>query len=632
MLLIKNFAAIIILMFCEFGWGALVLKIIKYPRKSDSMYFIFSLAFGHGVLAYIILAMAALGQLYKSSAVVILVVSFLVSGFEIYRNKHSIINLITSKPIFPKNWFSWLLLLSIIISVIFPIIAEALFPASNWDEVAYHLAIPKIYIHNHQLTYIPYIPYSNWPLETEMLYTLCLLLQWESGCHMVVWSDLILICCALYIFGKKYYSGQSGLIAAAIFASTPMVMILAGTGLIELPLTLFTMLATLALIEWNETGELSLWVISAMSGGLAASTKLNAALVPLILGIVFVLMMIKHKERFFIICKNFIGYGLIAFLVVAPWYIKSWIFTGNPFWPFLYQFIPSANWDAQGMDYLMSFIRSPNMPSTFYNWVTGLIQLTIHPEKFGPFRIALGEKYLLFIPFVFFVALFSKAKHIKVLRWLLLCAVIFYTSWFFQTHQTRFFMPVTPIIALLAGLSLSWIFQFTKDKSKITSSFLQFALVILLFSTSWLVTPADRSKVVTRFPYLLGNMSRNEYLSTQIAGYEAFQFINKNLPQNAQILMALYEVRGYYLDREYVWANPISQREIHFEEYGSASELAQSLKNIGITHILFDPKDAEKFSYIKYGDKISNLMNELITDHAKILLQTGSLDVYKLTP
>lgn len=632
-LLIKNLGAISIILFCEFGWGALLLKVIKYPRKSDTNYFVYSFAFGHGILAYIILAFAAIGQLYMLTGYLILTISFFVSVLEIYHNRNNILKLFSfGKKPFSINWFSLLLVCSIFISVVFPLIAEALLPPTNWDEVAYHLAIPQIYVNNHQLTYIPFIPYSNWPLETEMLFTLCLLIRWESVSHMVVWATLILICFQLYFFGKKYYSNHAGLVAAAIFATTPMVMMLAGTGLIELPLTLFTLLATTALIEWSETKEQSLWVMSAISGGLAASTKLNAALAPLILGIIFVFMMMKFKEQFSIICKKFIKYGCIAFSVVSPWYLKSWIFTGNPFWPFLYQYIKSANWDALGMEYLMEFIRLPNMPSTFYYWLTGLAQLTFHAEKFGPFRIALGEKYLLSIPFIFFAAIFPKANHSKILRWLSLCAIFFYSSWFFQTHQTRFFMPITPILSILAGLSFEWICQLVKERNKTISIILQFGLIFLLFSTSWFATPADRARVVSRFPYLSGNIGRNEYLKNQISGYEAFQFINKELPQSARIWMALYEVRGYYLNREYIWANPISQREIPIEEFDNASQLAQFLKNLGITHILYSPFDIDKYSYIKYGDKISSLMLNLIEDHTRILFQSPNMNVYKLIP
>jgi len=632
-LLIKNIGAIVLILFCEFGWGALLLKIIKYPKKDNSNYWVYALAFGHGILAHLILTISAMGLLYKITGFLVLLVSFFISVFEIYQNRIHIKKIIfeVKKPV-SINWFSLLLFCSILLSIIFPLISDALLPPSNWDEVAYHLAIPKIYIDNHQLTYIPFIPYSNWPLETEMLFTLCLLLKWESVAHMVVWASLLIICFQLYAFGKKLGSSQGGLISTAIFASTPMVMMLAGTGLIELPLTLFTLLATTALIEWNETGEHSLWVMSAICGGFAASTKLNAALVPLILGIIFILMMVKSKERFLFILKRFSGYGLLAFLVVSPWYLKSWIFTGNPLWPFLYQYIPSAHWDALGMQYLMEFIQSPNMPSTFNNWLTGFFQISFHPEKYGPFRVALGKIYAYSIPLIIVTAIFTRNRIKSHLRWLCLCAVLFYTSWFFQTHQNRFFMPVIPIIVILAGMSFMWLYQLIQNQKKPIGIFLQLGLIFLFISTSWLATPADRDRVASRLPYLFGNMGRSEYLQNQIIGYEAFQYINKNLPQSANIWMALYEVRGYYLDRKYIWANPISQRFIQIEEFDSAAELASSLKKQGISHILYCPDDVEKFGYIQYGDKISSLINNLIGEHTKILFQSTNMNVYKLIP
>jgi len=584
---------------------------------------------GFGILGHITFALGVSGLIYKSTGIGIISIGLLLGFIKFIRSKSTyyttIIQLLKSIKF---GWFPSVLVIILIINLIYPLFANALVPPYNYDEVAYHLAIPKIFIQQNSINYISFIPYSNWPLETELLFTLGLLFSAEVLAHLITWFAFILVCISLYNFGRKYFNSEVGLLAAVIFSSTPMVTTLAGTGLIELPLTLYMLLAILTFLDWLNSGERYDWILSAVFGGLAASTKLNAALIPLLLGILLVLVLYKRKQfKLVKIIGIFALYGMIAFLIVSPWYLKTWIQTGNPFWPFLFDFLGGRNWDELGSEYLLGFIRLPNLEITLKNGLLGLYLLTFDAINFGPYRVVLGPFYLFFIPFSIPALFLLEPKKRRILRWLVLIGLLFYTAWFLQTHQTRFLMPASSVLALISAIGLYWFWNLGSIQ---WSTILKIILTVFFIYLNWITNPADRNLVKNSWPFLSGQMTREQFLERVVPGYEVFAYANNELPDDVYMWMALYESRGYYLDHEYMWANPISQRDIQLEKFNNASELAEELNQRGFTHIIFRTDQLEPFSYIKYGPEITELTRNLLSNHAQLIFHSEPLELYEL--
>jgi hypothetical protein len=343
-----------------------------------------------------------------------------------------------------------------------------------------------------------------------------------------------------------------------------------------------------------------------------------------------VIILLVNRQPFSRVVKQFVLYGLLSAAVVSPWYLKSWLQTGNPVWPFFFEILGGRNWDALGTEYLFGFIRSPNMPMTPLNWLLGFWWLTKEPFRFGPYR--LGWHYLILSLISIPVLILPKPATRQVTRRLAIISLIFYTSWFFQTHQTRFFMPVLPVLALLISAGVSWYWQKQTWHRIHWQAIIQLCLVLYLGVTNWLANPVDRALVVSRWPYLSGQMSRDQFLVSQIPGYDTFIHSNRNLPEKAYVWLALYEVRGYYLDRDYMWANPISQRAFPLEIYQDASQLASELLARGFTHVIFRTANLERYIYIRYGEKITHLTLQLLSEHADLIFRSSELELYALRP
>ncbi len=616
----------------SWGYGLPIIRLVRgrFPLSIENH--LFSLALGMGIIGHLTLVLGSIFPLNKQLAIIILAGGCLLGLIQLYRNKNNYFQLWKIPPIritvVPLILIGSMILI-ITANCIYPIVANAIVPPHVYDEVAYHLAVPKIYIQQGRISYISFIPYSNWPMETEMLFTLGLLIDAEKFAHFVTWFDFLLICFVLILLGKRFFNAQTGMIAALIFSATPVVTSIAGTGLIEIPLSLYCFLAGATFLEWIETQQNSDWILSAIFAGLAASTKLNAAIVPVIIGVLLMIIGAIRRESMLANLKRFAIYGMLAFLVVCPWYVKSWIQTGDPFWSFFMGIFPVRNWDALGAHYLFGFIKKPNLPLSLANYFRAFWIISAKAYTIGPDSFRLGWVYLILIPFSFVTCFLIIRKQRRIIAWMLALSLAFYTSWFLQTHQARFLTPALPILALCCSTGVDWLISKSTGYLKLIPLS---ALLMVVIANSWISTPAERNLLKTNWPYIAGKISRQTYLESQISGYQVFSYVNQLLPSDTYIWMALYESRGYYLDRRYMWANPINQRVIKLEQFHNANELANSLLDQGFSYVLYNKVDTDKYNSIEYGDKYARLMNDLIQQRMNRIYDFGDLELYKLIP
>ena len=89
------------------------------------------------------------------------------------------------------------------------------------------------------------------------------------------------------------------------------------------------------------------------------------------------------------------------------------------------------------------------------------------------------------------------------------------------------------------------------------------------------------------WPVVSGQVTREEYLQRTFPPYEAMEYLNR-LPAGTRV--ALYqETRGFYLDRNYLWANPLQNTLIPYQRFKNGAELVQFLKtDLGVTHVLIN--------------------------------------------
>ncbi len=621
------------------GFGALALRPLRLPGATPAERLLFALAAGAATLALLMLLLGALG-LISPPVIITLLLAGLALAINPREGRWALVparlrgrgpttghahHAQTAAPAAESDLVErgiWLGMLAVIaLPLGYGLFAHALVPPTDYDVVAYHFAIPRLYAEAGRIVYLPYVLHSNWPLGTEMLFLIGLQLGSESAAQMVTLGFALMLCAALALFGERWLPRGSGWLAAAIFCAMPMVARLAGTGLVEMPLACYTFLALYALWHWRQSHAVGWLLLSAGMAGAAAATKLNGAAAALIFA-TLAAVLVAREGRPWRAVGVFAGYGLISFLVVLPWYLKAWVHTGNPIWPFLYPLLGGRNWDELGSVYLIGYLRTTNMDPTLTNWLTGLWQVTRANGRFGSFL--LGPYALALLP-LGLLPLVRRPTLRPLLALLGLSLLAFYSIWFLLTHQTRFLLPAMPFAILFGAAGVAWVCGNVPRPLRVA---VLGGLLVWLLAGAWIFDGHQRETARRALPYLLGQVDRETYLTSVYDDYPAYAYLNHHLAPEARVLLAPMDVRGYYLDPAYLWANAIGQRYLRLEQLADADALYAELQRHGISHVLMNSRFV--IQDVPYQEHINTLLNGLVERYGRLLYERGASRVYAL--
>lgn len=475
----------------------------------------------------------------------------------------------------------------------------ALAPPTDWDGLSYHLAVPKRYLAEGRIHYIPDIHHSNFPATFEMLYLLALALGGLSAPKLLHFSAFLLCLALAHLWGVEATGDRrAGALAASILASAPVVVWEAGAAYIDLGLAMFETLALYSMWRaWRATTrkEGSQWLaLSAIFAGLAAGTKITGLLCGLFLFSVAPLVLPKGRRL-----KGALLFGSIFLAVAAPWYLRSLIWTGNPVYPFAYEVFGGRNWDWFCARMYEESLKHYGMGRGLKALLLLPWNLTMHSDRFGDGSFLIltpGPLFLALLPWAIFRAIWGP-KAGPFLRGALTYLSLRVLVWFWLSQQSRFLIPLLPLGAVAASVGV--VASFRRGILKVAVEGLAVAVLIVhgaLFLTSSL--PAIYAE-------------REEYLAKAVDIYPAQRWANLSLPEGAKILL-IGETRGFYLDRRYMWGDEGHHTLLRYSRMRSAGELLSMLRTLGITHIMVNLRFAPTF--FDGRDAMSRLFMELLRE------------------
>ncbi len=171
------------------GWGGFTLWTLSRIKIGLMPMWIAYLApvLGSGITALIIFFIGLGGGLYPITAWILLLVGITLTGilvlhfYKVFQPRIKMLVVSRNRKIC-LGWIAFgFAVVIVLIAPFYSLIVNALMPPIEWDELAYHLALPAIYVRDHFITQTPYIFQSFWPLNTEMLFTQGLLLNQKGS-------------------------------------------------------------------------------------------------------------------------------------------------------------------------------------------------------------------------------------------------------------------------------------------------------------------------------------------------------------------------------------------------------------------------------------------------------------------
>jgi 4-amino-4-deoxy-L-arabinose transferase-like glycosyltransferase len=511
------------------------------------------------------------------------------------------------------------------------LIAETLLgllPPTSRDELTHHLAIPKLYANAGQIIEVPMAPYSYYPMLLDMLYTPWLYWDYDFVPKWIHALFAFLTGLLLYADLGRRMSAVYGLLGFFFFISTPAVLRLSQWGYIDLGITFYTTASLLCLLRWCEDRAASRWLsLAALSLGFALATKPNGLVAALVIAMLFALTLVKPpRQNTGQVLRELCVFGGLTLIPFLPWLAKNWFQTGNPFFPLLGSFFarePGGSGIATGSGGLGIFAKRELLYGENVWQILGLpLRVFITGQDDNPqmFDGVLTPILICFLPWAF------KGKWLDAKKFLASFALLFFLYALFLVElRIRYILLIVPPLAALMVYGVFNVYLRIKRPIILAA--------VLLFFTAWHGIYLWRYiQAAEPLGYLTGRESREVYLTRMLPEYAAFRYINRETPAAAKMYLLFVGRRAYYCERDYFHDSGDLPSVLLAAIRGAkdADQIAQSLKQINITHLLMREDLLAAFLNNNLTSDQAKIWNEFALNRLTALFRERGYSVYQL--
>ncbi|MCD6216287.1 hypothetical protein J7L05_00325 [bacterium] len=442
-------------------------------------------------------------------------------------------------------------------------------PTTTWDPLDYHYVMPREWLANSGFVNLPKIMYSNFPASVELIWLTGMALYGEIVSNHLTWWFGFLMGLTLLHIGKKWFSTVAGWIGLVLFLALPIVYTeeIPG-GVIDLAVFTFNLLTIhfALLYAKDENREDAFLTCLFASNGLAMK---HSSLLSLIFAIAIILFVFYKKGKLNAGLKSSAIISACAFILPLLWYIKSYIYTGNPVYPFMDSvFNPNSN---LSIDIL--YWSNPNFTCNTFDWLTywyhvitdiGMVQYR--------FRLINGI-YLGMLPLVYW-AIKKPGYHRAFIAYAFSMIVMLLYS---APGEPRYQLAAWAVLGISYGFGL---FESGIMRDSTMRRLIPLAIIIPLSIT--LVMSVHENRHI--FNYVFGQDDSRDYYLNTMGVYPLIDYMNTSTAEDSLIIWC--DPRVYLFDRDYIPAYPFDTGVLPSWR-NEPLDIVREWKNMGVTHLGF---------------------------------------------
>jgi hypothetical protein len=451
----------------------------------------------------------------------------------------------------------------------------SMLPSIDFDAIEYHLQGPKEYYQAGRITFLPHNVYTSMPFSVEMLHLLGMevLDDWWWGAlagQFLIAAHAPMAAVLVARTATRMGSPRAGWCAATVYLTTPWVYRLAVLPYVEGPLGYYhAALVWGALRAWTEPDrptQRGFWAAAGLLAGGAMACKypaLISAVIPF--GAVALADSVRRRAP-----SALLAFSLGWAAVMTPWLAKNVVDTGNPVYPLAYNVFGARHWDA-AMDRKWSNAHGPRPVSAELLWAS-IRDVAGRSDWQSPLYVALAP--------LAFLRPGSRRFATAVGAYV----VYLFLTWWLLTHRLdRFWLPMLPPLAVLAGLGADW------------SRRLGWTLLLIpLVALSVLANLSYSSTALTALNEWTGDLKSLRRSVPQMLN-PALSSADAELPPGAKLLL-VGQAAVFHVNHPVVY-NTVFDDET-FETLArnrTPAEVGDALKRLGVTHVYVDWKDIERY-------------------------------------
>jgi hypothetical protein len=391
----------------------------------------------------------------------------------------------------PPSWLGWGVTI-VCVPFVLAMLLGALLPTTDFDVKEYHLEGPKEYWQAGRVELLPHNVYTSFPFLTEMLSLSAMVIRgdWLRGAwagQAVLMSFALIAAFGVFALTRRLAGDRAAWLAVLVWMTIPWTYRISVIAYTEGALACYLILTTLAFTRLVQSphhtpcdanGGPALRIepaqatpplrgggrhtecacykgvgLTGLLAGSAAACKYPGVLSVVIpIGLAVVWMAWRNgtrgpRWRGVIVDAGIYSLGvLIAF---GPWLLKNLIETGNPVYPLLWSLFGGESFDAATNERWKAAHAAPT-----YLWSQpSLILADLRHQLWEIFLRSDWQSPLIggLVP----LSLLAW-RTVRGVRCLWLYALWLLLTWCWLTHRIdRFWVPMLPLLSVLAGIGLS---------------------------------------------------------------------------------------------------------------------------------------------------------------------------------
>jgi hypothetical protein len=476
----------------------------------------------------------------------------------------------------------WLALAACVVANVMGTLA----PPSFVDALVYHLFIARTYVRVGGLVELRSIWQSYQPLGVEMLFALGFSLQGAVLAALAHTGLGLLVAGATWLIGRRAAGPAGGLWAAAIFYCTAMVCWESTSCFVELGITAFSTLGFYALLRWSDDEDPRWLIAAAFFMGVAGICKLTAIQFAVVAAGLVGWLSWRRRQGLGVILGRIAVFMGIALALGLPWYVHSYLWTGNPVYPFAPK-IFGKNPDYDNVWLILNSYGPGHGPKDFL---------------LAPWRLfssgALFEcaQYFSPLPFIVGPLIVLRLKGARDRQLLAAVVAIGFVLWFASAQVARYLIPLQPLLAVLAADAVCGVAAAgSRYRSRLVTLT---GLLCVGFGTA-----STLLAVRPLLPVVLGRESVESYLTRTAVSYTAYRMVAADVPENGLILTN--QGPTFYLDRPHV--------RVHDAEFlAGPDRVAKLIAGGNYTHIFVNGYPGMEASVMALGPRVKLLWHREI--------------------
>lgn len=486
----------------------------------------------------------------------------------------------------------------------------SLSPPLAFDALVYHLALPNLYLQAGRIYYVPQIMFWGMPQTGEMLYTWGMGLAGEQTAALIGWGFGLLTLVGLAGALQAYVSRRVAWVAVASLIAGHTLAVSLSWAYIDWLMGLWGFCFFLSLLQWRATRSYRCLLEAGAFAGFAFATKYTGGLLVLI---GFFVLGCDALRRRMVAWENanhfaeFLQHALVfcgaAGLIALPWLLKNLIATGNPFYPLIF---PAGAMDAVRLRLYQSVLPwggwqdAVFLPLRATYW--GVEGANGYGASIGPLLLGLGLPAFLglFLPDFFArsdmeqdSASAPSLRSMPPLRltistaaWIALPGILVWSiAGRFSGYllATRLYYDLFPSFAVIAGAGMLVLDSFHIPPvrfGRVASAMLILVVMLNLYEVG------SASVKINAPAYLMGLVSRQQYLNQNLGAYAAAMQRVNQLPSGSRVLM-IWETRSYYCQPICTPDEVLDRWRTDIAHLKDPQAVLQSWRAAGFTHILY---------------------------------------------